>query len=465
MTTEQRRLVWAVCTIVGISYVVVASLTFLITPMLNELGLTADQAGTVLTMPSIASLLIVFAVGRMGDRLGHRRILVSAAAPFVVGSVLVAGSSGMPLISLGLLLAGGAATAMQIVALGLLQVSFTGGRARVSAFTSFGMIFPAVYLLVPVLTGGFVGFASWRWVPVTWAVLGAVVPLMALRFVPRPPAAAAVGELWTPLLAGLVLAGVVTALQRGHDDGWLSPVTLGWLAVAVVAASACGLAMRRMRTPTFSLRILRVPGMTLLLIGVALIVTASTLTYVMLGLEYLYDQSVLDAALWLVPSQAAAVVGAKLVAGQLMRRWGTARAGVVTLIGFALALLTLVPMSVTAPMALLVVSAALFSLFGYAALTIANAAVMAESPSGQTSMVSAFRGAASALGSALGIVILGAAISAVVIDADTMGVAQVPDPVALADGLRTNGIVGALMAAGAWLVFRWATRPSRTPAS
>jgi hypothetical protein len=35
-------------------------------------------------------LLIVFAAGRVGDRVGHRRVLEWAAVPFVVGSLLVA---------------------------------------------------------------------------------------------------------------------------------------------------------------------------------------------------------------------------------------------------------------------------------------------------------------------------------------------------------------------------------------
>lgn len=458
MTSDQRRLVWAVCGIVGISFVVGASLTFLITPMLDDLGLTSAQAGVALAVPSIASLLIVFAAGRLGDRVGHRRVLVIASAPFIAGSLLVAVAPNLTLISLGLLLAGGAATAIQIVALGLLQVSFPDGRARVSAFTSYGMVFPAVYLVVPVVTGALCDVTSWRVVPALWAVLGLAMPLMAIPLIPRPGAVQAVGEMWTPLLAGLTLAGVVTALQRGHDDGWLSPVALGSFGVAVAAFVACWWALRRIPAPSFSLRILRVPGMPLLLGGVVLVVTASTLTYVMLGLEYLYGQTVLGAALWLVPAQASAVLGAKVVAGQLMRRWGTARAGQVTLLCFAVSFGTLLFVSETSPMAFLVVSAAVFSLFGYAALTILNTAVMAGSLPGQTSMVSAFRAAASSLGSALAIVILGAAVTGVVLYADPTVPPDVPDPAALVDGLRTNGLVGALIAALAWMAFRWANR-------
>jgi hypothetical protein len=68
-------------------------------------------------------------------------------------------------------------------------------------------------------------------------------------------------------------------------------------------------------------------------------------------------------------------------------------------------------------------------------------------------MVSAYRGAASSLGTSFGVVVLGAAISTVVLDFSTASSGQIPDPNALADGLRTNGFIGAIIAALAWLAF------------
>ena len=49
--------------------------------------------------------------------------------------------------------------------------------------------------------------------------------------------------------------------------------------------------------------------------------------------------------------------------------------------------------------------------------------------------------------------ILGAAISTVVLDFSTAADGQTPDPAALADGLQTNGVVGAIIAAIAWIAF------------
>lgn len=458
MTDVQRRLVVGLCLIVAVSFCVGASLTFMLTPMLDDLGLTTDQAGTALAIPSIASLLIVFAVGRLGDRLGHRRVIIASSVTFVAGALLVATATVMPVISIGLVFAGASSTAIQIVALGLLQGSIPEGRARVSAFTSYGMVFPAVYLAVPVLTGWLVGVASWRVVPIGWALLGLLIPILALRLIERPARPTAVGELWTPILAGVALAGAVQTINRIHDDGWASPLT--WLSatVAVCALVVCWVLVRSSRPTSLSLTALRSRTMLLMLAGVALVAMANTLTYVMVGLEYLYGLTVLQAAVALVPAQAAAVVGAKVVAGRMMARWGTPRAGSVMLGGFAITMLSLVLVSATSPMWLLLVASSLFSLFGFGSITVVNAAVMASSPGGEAGMVSAYRGAASSLGTALSVVILGAAVTAVVTATSTSAAGELPDPAALANGLRADGLVGAAIAALAWVSFRLAVR-------
>lgn len=458
MTSAQRRLVAAICLITGISLIVGASLTFLVSPMLADLGLTNEQGTLALALPSIGSLLVVFIAGRLGDRIGHRTVILGASAVFIVGAACVATSQGMVTLTIGLLLVGASATATQIVALGLLQASIPSGTARVSAFTSFGMVFPAVYLVVPVLTGAMVSSVSWRWVPLGWALLGLAIPLAALRLIERPPSRLSVGEMWTPFLGGLALAALVQFINYGHDDGWTSPRTLATLVVAVVAVVIVRFLVRSGRVMSLELAPLRSPALLLLLLTVVLLITANTLIFVTLALEYLYGQSALTAAIYLVPAEAAAVLGAKVLAGWSMRRLGTPRAGIVLMIGFAVALLTLLAMQDTSPPLQLVASAAAFSFFGFASVTVANAAVMAQSPPGAAGGVSAYRGAASSVGGALSVVVLGGAIG-LIVNARTLEPPGVlPDAAALASGLQAEGLVSAVFALVAAVAFHLAQR-------
>lgn len=464
MTRAERRITAAVCIVVGTSLVIGASLTFLITPMLDDLGLTSDEGTTALALPSIGSLAVVFLAGRLGDRIGHRRVIVGASIFFITGSALVAAAQGMVLVTLGLLLAGAAATAIQIVSLGLLQSSFRSGPSRVSAFTTFGMVFPAIYLVVPVLTGWSVGVASWRWVPLAWALLGLLMPIAVLRLVTEPEARRPTGEMWTPVLAGLALAGMVQTLNSGQDFGWNSPRTLAFAVATIVTILLSWALMRRLATPSLSMAPIRDRVLILLLACLVLLVTINTLIYVTLAFEYLYGASVLSAAIYLVPAQVAAIVGAKFLSSQLMNRWGTMRAGVTAILGFAVTLCTLVLMGADSPTGQLVVTTALFSLFGFASVTVANAAIMAQSPPGEAGAVSAYRGAASSVGGALSVVFLGGAIGLIVKTTTFDPPGELPDPTALANGLQTQGVIGVVLALIAAVLFWRALRP-RTSSS
>ena len=453
-------MVIAVCLVTGISLIVGAGLTFLVSPMLQDLGLSSEQGSIALALPSIGSLLVVFIAGRLGDRIGHRRVILGASAGFVLGSACLAAAQGMAMVGIGLLLAGASATAIQIVALGLLQSSLPYGPARVSGFTTYGMVFPAVYLVVPVLTGWTLGIASWRVVPIAWAVIGLLIPLAALRLITPPSTRLPVGEMWTPFLAGAALASFVQGLNSGHDFGWTQPRTLIELALALACGLAVTLISRSGRSISLSLAPLRKRPLRLLLLCVMLVVTANTLIYATLGLEYLYGMSALAAALYLLPAQVASVIGAKVVAAQLMTRWGSARAGVVLISAFGASLLTLLAMSATSPVTLLVLSTALFSLFGFASITVVNATVMAHAPEGETGTVSAYRGAASSLGGAFTVVFLGGAIALVISRTSTEPEGDLPNAAALANGLQTHGVLGAALAAAAAVAFWFGTRRS-----
>ena len=458
MTPEQRRVIIAVCLITGISLVLGAGLTFLVSPMLAELGLSSEQGSIALALPSIGSLLVVFIAGRLGDRIGHRRVILAASAGFILGSTCLAAAQGMAMVGVGLLLAGASATAIQIVALGLLQASVPDGPARVSGFTTYGMVFPVVYLVIPVLTGWTLGVASWRVVPVAWAVMGLVIPLAALRLIAPPPARLPVGEMWTPFLAGAALASFVQGLNSGHDFGWTQPRTLIELTLALACGLAVALIAHSGRAMSLSLAPLSQRPLRLLLLCVVLVVTANTLIYATFGLEYLYGMSALEAALYLLPAQVASVIGAKFVAAQLLTRLGSARAGLVLISAFGASLLTLLAMSATSSAAQLILSSALFSLFGFASITVVNAAVMSHAPQGETGTVSAYRGAASSLGGAFTVVFLGGAISMVISTTSIEPAGELPDAAALANGLQTHGILGAALAAAAAAAFWFGAR-------
>ena len=97
-------------------------------------------------------------------------------------------------------------------------------------------------------------------------------------------------------------------------------------------------------------------------------------------LEYLYDFSALEAAIAIVPAQVASIIGAKVVAGRAIHRWGAARAGRYLMLAIAFTVPSPLLMQPSTPAWYLVASASLFSSMGMAALTVLNTDVMGHAP-------------------------------------------------------------------------------------
>lgn len=465
MTLEQRRALLAICICVGLTFLVSAGLAFLIQPVSEDLGISDAGVEVVLSIPSIASLVVIFIAGQTGDQLGHRRTLLLLSGLFTAGSLLLASAQEIVGVIGGLALCGGAGTAIQIVALGLLQESIPEGRARVSAFTTFGTVYPLALIVVPVLTAALLDAAVWRLVPLGWAAAGLVMFGVVAFLVRRTSAPRQFGEWLTLLLAGIALAAGVRFLDSMGRKGISAPGTFAALVVLIVALIAFAVRFRVVVAPGFSFEPIRGPMIRALLLGVAVVSLVGAVTYIIVALEYMYGMSPLKAAIAVIPAQIGAILGAKMIAGAAMNRLGVTTAGRHLLLVLAIAQLPLVGMQADSPAWYLVVCATLLLTSAFAAITVLNADVMSYAPPGRTGPVSAVRGAASAIGAGLGVVVIGTSvITAVNVSGGEahVGAEQIRQ---LAWGLRLDGILGCAVVLVAWLALTIVERTSVPPVS
>lgn len=389
----------------GGSLVVAASYNYMLTPMLDDLGLTEDQASVALTIPGIGALLIVFVAGRLGDRLGHRRVSVAMSAAFIVGAILVMVTQGLPLLTVGLLIASIAATAIQIIVIGLLSLTFPEGSARAAAFGTFGMVSPAIWLAVPVITGAVVVDHSWRWVPALWAVAGLLMLLGARVFLPPATSTGPLGEIRTPLAAGITVALAVQALSRLSNSGISSPLT--WIVFATTAASGlwCLWLLRRGST-SFSLQPLKRLRPRSLLIVIVIIPMINTVFLMTMAFQYLYGLTVLETALVMVPAQAAAVAGTRLIAAPLMRRYGIDRTAAVFFAVLAVSMLGAFFVTPTSPLWVPILYVTIYNLLTVSASITVTSGVMMTQQDGEDGLIAAYRGSAVSVGCVLAVVVM-----------------------------------------------------------
>lgn len=448
MTALQRRITMAICVIVGLSLLTAAGLTFLVAPMADGLNLSDGDVEEILAIPSVGSLLAVFSAGYLGDRFGQRRTLALSAVGFSAGAVVLATANGAFMVEIGLAMCAASAITLQIVGVSLLQRATVEGRAQVSAFTTYGMIFPLAFLILPVVTAAVLGLANWRLVPLLWVLAGVCIWILVLTLLQRDDPVGVQAEWLTPLLAGIALAGSARAVaELSHVEKDPRTVIVGAL-VALGAGLPCLLLVRSQPHPGLTFAAVSDRTMRVLLLAVGLVSFVGLLTFVSIAMEYFYDMTPFQASLAVIPAQIGAIIGAKVVATWAIRRWGGTRASRALLFIIAIAMLPLLGVQADTPAWYLVGIAAIFSCAGMGALTVLNAEVMRRAPAASTGSVSSFRTAASSIGAAFGVAVFGTLIiSAVQVDAGITAVslAQLEE---LAERLR---MVGAISSAAALL--------------
>ena len=385
------------------TYVTLSSFEFVLVDMQTDLGFSTDDANSLNYMPAAASLLVVFVAGSLADRWGPRRMLLIAATLFTAGAVMVGLAPGTTWVVLGRILDGVGGVTMAIVGLSVINATVTEPARRARVFGIYAATTPAVFMLAPPVSALIVESAGWRAGVIPWVILGCLLLLATWRFVPARGSLGG-GELATPLLAGLVLAGIaigVTSLPTNRDFAVVAGV------IAVISLTILVIALRRMTSPTLDLGWCRGRGMIILLVALAVTSMPNLFFYTNLMLQYRYSVPLVLIALLLIVPQACAVAGG-LLSGPVSARIGPQRAAAAALAVSALASLgTLIvtPQSpIWVPVLALALSAAPIA-FVVGPIT---DTLLSRAPAGASGTASSVRKATWTLGGVLGGALVGA---------------------------------------------------------
>ena len=405
-TATSRRTLVGLCVAMGGSLIVAASFNYLLSPMVEGLGLSDSETDLVLVVPAIGSLLIVFVAGLLGDRLGHRKVITWMGVVFVIGCALVMVTPGAFILAIGLLLASLAATAIQIVVFGLLSDSYPEPKQRAWAFGTFGMVSPFSWMIFPVITGALVIDIPWRIVPAIWVVVGGVMVIVSRLMRPKAHHVQPLGEVRTSILAGMTVVFLVQGLSHVVDDDWPDWAVSITFLLALASAIACGYFMRKSSSPSFSLAPLRVRRARLLLIVVVIIVVLNTVFLMTIAFQYLYGLSVLQTALIMVPAQIAAILGTRFFAGPLMRRIGVTKTAALCFAVLAVVMLGSLVLTPSSPLWVPALYVLLYNLFTVSASITVASGLLSTASEDNSGLVSAYRGSGQALGGALAAVLM-----------------------------------------------------------
>ncbi|GII60089.1 MFS transporter [Sphaerisporangium krabiense] len=222
-----------------------------------DLGFSATALSWVQNAYMLAFGGLLLLGGRAGDILGRRRAFLGGVVLFTLASLL-AGLATAPwwLLAARALQGVGAAVAGPSV-LALIATTFTETRARARALSIYSAVAGAGAAVGLIGGGLLTGTTSWRWVFFVNLPIGALVLLLAPRFIPETDRRPGRFDLAGALTCTTGMTALVYGFISVAEHGWGDPVSLGAFALAAVALGGFVAVERRARQPIMPLRLFR----------------------------------------------------------------------------------------------------------------------------------------------------------------------------------------------------------------
>jgi DHA2 family multidrug resistance protein-like MFS transporter len=388
----------------------------------------------------IAGFLVT--MGRLGDRVGPRRLLLTGAAAFAALSALAAFSvSAEMLIAVRALLGIAGATLMPSL-FSLLRTMFRDDRQRRMAIAVMFSAFTVGGAVGPLLGGMLLEFFWWGSVFLINTPPMVLLLLVGRSLLPERRERTAAG-LDVPSVA-LSVAGMLALvyglqeLAAGAESGEAAWPHLAAVAAGLVVVTAFVRRQRRLGDPLFDLDLLRdrrltASLVTLLIVGIGAVGVFYLFTQY---LQWVADLSPFQAGLWTLPYIVVNIAGAML-APPLAQRF---RPVVVVTAGLAVAALgsaLLVLAAVGGPLVPVVAALAVVAFGHGAALALVSDLIISSAPEGQTGSAAAAQEVGGELGTALGVA-AGGAIGMLVYRLSLSGGMPAGVPDATAESARSS---------------------------
>lgn len=375
----------------------------------HDLGASTSALQWVVDGYNLALASLLLTGGRLGDRLGHKRVYLVGLGVFALGTGLCAVAQGSGWL-VGARVLQGIGAAIELPAtLAILTHTFTGRRERAQAVGIWTGAAGSSLVIGPVLGGVMIALFGWRSVflvnlPVCAVIAGLTLWAVRETVEPVPGGLDLPGQLLGSALLALLAGGAI----EGGRLGFTAALPVGMFAGGVACAIAFLLTEGRRRDPLLPLNFFRRAGYPAanvegLVMG---FVTIGLLFLLSLFFQQVQGQSAISAGLRFLPLTIAFVVVGPVI-GQAIDRaghWAPMAAGGALLSLGALLLLRAYAGSgygpVWWPLAIIGIGYGLLS-------TPMAAAVLGSVPSHRAGMASSTNLTARLVGGVFGIAVLG----------------------------------------------------------
>jgi EmrB/QacA subfamily drug resistance transporter len=401
----------------------------------------------------LAITTLIVSVGRLGDLIGRRRLMLAGVLLFTAASVLSGVAPTLGLLIAARALQGLGAAIMMVLAMAMVSEAVPKSKAG-SAMGLLGTMSAIGTALGPTLGGVLIAGFGWPAIFLVNLPLGILTLVLASIYLPRDRKAQTAKPTQFDALGTLVLAVTLAAyaLAMTLGRGSFNSTNVAFLLAAILGAGLFVLAESRAASPLIRLDMFRNRKLGAGF-AMSILVTTVVMATLVVGPFYLAGALALDPAqVGLVMScgpVVAALTGAP--AGRLVDRLGTSRVTLAGLVGMVMGSTALALLPASVGVAGYVIPLVLVTA-GYAMFQAANnTAVMANSPAAERGTLSGLLNLSRNLGLVTGASVMGAVFAFGTGAASTLGA----QPASVAAGLRltfavaTGLIVAALAIAAA----------------
>ncbi|WP_084127473.1 MFS transporter [Demequina sp. NBRC 110054] len=294
----------------------------------SDLGTDTSAASWMLTAFLLSASVLTPILGRLGDMIGKRRVLLIVLALLAAGIAVSALATSLPILIVGRALQG-AAGAILPLSIGIVRDELPEERVGVtvgglSAVSGIGAGIGIV------TAGPIVEHLSWHWL--FWIPLAVVILALigTAIWIPESPVMKP-GRLdfgGTALLA-ISLVSLLLAISKGSDWGWTSAMTLGLAGLGIVVMAIFALVELRTKEPLIDMRLLARRGVwTTNVVGLAVgfgmfgsFLLVPALLELPSELGYGFGKTITEAGLFLLPTTVMMLLFGPL-SGTLAKRYG-----------------------------------------------------------------------------------------------------------------------------------------------
>ena len=313
----------------GLSFAVLQSL---VAPALGtigqDLGVETSDASWVLTAYLLSAAVLTPILGRLGDMVGKRKVLIVILALLLVGTVLAALAPNLLVLIFGRILQGAAGAVMPL-SIGIVRDELPKERVSVT-IGLLSAIFGIGAGVGIVAAGPIVEALSWHWLFWLPAILVAIALLGAIFGIPeskvRTPGR--LDFVGTAILS-ISLVSLLLAISEGAKWGWGDGKTIGLIILGAVGLVVFVFVELRVANPLIDISLFQHRGVwtahvAALAFGFAMFGTfilVPTLLQLPTVLGFGFGKTVTESGLYLLPTVVAMVISG-VVAGILIRRIG-----------------------------------------------------------------------------------------------------------------------------------------------